>query len=87
MMRLQLVQDFRPKALRAAVDLADLRDRLGQLPGFEGVEVTAHTPSTVIATVPSAGPREAEGLRRTVDEKLDGWSTIEEQTYSLPRTF
>lgn len=87
MMRLQLVQDFRPKALRGAIDLADLRNRLEELPGFDGVEVEAHTPSTVIATVPSASPREAEGLRRTVDERLDGWSIIEEQIYSVPRTF
>lgn len=87
MMRLQLVQNFRPKAFREAIDIADLRDRLQELPGFDGVEVEAHTPSTVIAMVPSASPSEAEGLRRAVDERLDGWSIIEEQFYSVPRTF
>lgn len=83
----RLLQDYKARADRRPVDLDDLQRRLSTLPGFDQVELQAHTPSTVVAKVPARNKRESDRLKALVNERLEGWRVIEEQSYSLPKTF
>lgn len=85
--RFRLLQDYKSHARGQHVDMDDLQRRLSSLPGFDHVELETGTPSTVIAKVPARNKRESDQLKALLNEKLEGWSVIEEQSYSLPITF
>jgi hypothetical protein len=84
--RLVLLKDYKP---HAAVDekLTDLRRQLQALPDFAEVELAPNGRSTVVASLPACDPRQRERLKALVNEKVAGWSVIEEASYSLPKTF
>jgi hypothetical protein len=83
---LLLVNDYKP-AGKQPLDIDELRRKLSSLLGLDDVTLTPYTPSTVTASVPARNQRERDRLKALVNEKLDGWHVLEEQTYGLPKTF
>lgn len=83
--RLLLLKDY--QAGMPALDLPELRSRLQTLPGFDEVELEPNGRSSVFASVPVRNQRECDRLKALVNDRIDGWRVIEEQTYQLPTTF
>lgn len=83
--KMLLMEDFRRGATTPDVD--DLRKKLSGLPGFSGVELTPNGLSTVAVSVPARNQRESDQLKALVNEQVEGWKVIEEQSYELPKTF
>lgn len=86
--KLLLVEDYvKEGAADTQPDVDGLRMQLLSLPGFDEVTLTPNGRSTVLASVPARNQRELDRLKTLVNERVDGWRVIEEQTYSLPKTF
>jgi len=86
--KLVLLEDSsRRSPHQAQPDTERLRLQLSTLPELSEAELVPNTPSTVIATVPMNSPRDRERVKALINNKVDGWSVIEESSYSVPKTF
>ena len=83
--KLLLLEAYRRGAV--APDLDGLKRKLSALPGFDDVQLVPSGRSTVVASVPVSGPRERKALKDLVNERVDGWSVIDEGSYAKPTTF
>jgi hypothetical protein len=83
---LLLINDYKPGGKRQP-DIEDLLHKLRSLPGFDDVTLTPKTRSTVTASVSARNVRERDRLKALVNELVDGWSVLEEQTYQVPKAF
>ncbi|MER8929191.1 hypothetical protein [Mesorhizobium sp. M0767] len=81
--KLLLLQDYKP-GRGITPDYQELREQLVSLPGFDNVELTPTGRSGVFATVPARNELDRERLKALVNEKVQGWRVIEEQSYDLP---
>lgn len=84
--RLLLLKDYEPGE-GPEPDLGELKRKLRALPGFDEVELEPNGRSTVFASVPARNQRECDRLKALVNDRIDGWRVIEEQSYQLPTTF
>ena len=84
--RLLLLRDYQP-GQGSEPDLDELHGKLRALPGFDGVELEPNGRSTVLASVPARNQRECDRLKALVNDHVDGWQVIEEQSYQVPTTF
>lgn len=85
--KLLLVEDSRGARSDAQPDYQGLQRQLNDVLGLGSVELTPYGKSTVYATVPARNQRDRERVKALLNEKVHGWKVIEEQSYSLPRTF
>ncbi|MER8640183.1 hypothetical protein [Mesorhizobium sp. M1365] len=77
------MEDYKPGKV-VGPDYQGLREQLATLPGFDNVELTPAGRSGVFATVPARNELDRERLKELVNEKVQGWRVIEEQSYNLP---
>ena len=84
--RMLLLKDV-PLPIDPERELLDLRCQLSSLPEFQDVELSQNGRSTVLLCVPAANKRKLDRLRAVANRKLRGWKVVDEQSYSLPRTF
>ena len=83
--KMLLMEDY--KAGVTQPDLNALREQLTGLPGFSDAELTPNGRSSVYVSVPARNQKECDQLKALINDKVDGWSVIEEQSYGLPKTF
>ena len=83
--KMLVVEDYKRGVTKPDVD--GLREKLIGLPEFADAELTPRGRSSVYVSVPARNQREREQLKTLINEKVDGWHVIEEQSYDLPKTF
>lgn len=83
----RLLKEFVPAGRTDGTELSDLREQLGDVPGFEGVELAPDGASTVVASVPTRNKRQTDMLRQTLGRCVRGWKVIDDASYRLPATF
>jgi hypothetical protein len=83
--KMLVIEDYKPGLTKPDVD--GLREKLTELPDFAEAELTPKGRSSVYVSVPARNENERDRLKALINEKIDGWSVIEEQSYGLPKTF
>jgi hypothetical protein len=84
--KILLLKEFRNKAGWEQL-IEELRGKLEALPDFEHVKLAPTGESVVEAWVPARNKMQRDRLKALVNDKIDGWSVLDEQPYGLPRTF